>query len=251
MSSEEFCLKQQLVKDQARLLENKINSLKSEEQRNLCKKCHDEEGCGREHDIHLYDTGICAQCGQLSEIVNCTIACYCEDINLDAKEFWNLGLSRVYRNPNYQENKWKPYFTKFQEHPRKFEHLIKNLFWLYSALKVKTSPILNIVYTFLAMYLTIPGLERIAKLNIPISNFVRFNIYMSIMVSTLVYAINYVTNSRKNYVNTLIISVFFGFVTLFGFLGYEEQYLYFVGGYFALAGFLKVVPLLYLRKSTY
>jgi len=71
-----------LTKEEIEIFNIFINGLDDEEKRNLCENCHEEHGCGNEHDIYAADTGICSICGKNDEVVCCAIANKVVDLDI-------------------------------------------------------------------------------------------------------------------------------------------------------------------------
>ncbi|QUI25942.1 hypothetical protein HZI73_26375 (plasmid) [Vallitalea pronyensis] len=75
-----------------------IKSFSIDEEMQLCDKCHIRYGCGENHDIHMYDTGICSKCGKLDDVVSCTIAKLVKAHGIDELDYHSLGGKRLAKN---------------------------------------------------------------------------------------------------------------------------------------------------------
>ncbi|WP_434510082.1 hypothetical protein [Desulfitobacterium sp. AusDCA] len=74
---------------------NKIQGFSVKERYNLCAECHKVKGCGIDHSVYLYDTGTCDLCGKKGDVVNCSLAGYLKEQDIDEIIYWEAGLPRI------------------------------------------------------------------------------------------------------------------------------------------------------------
>jgi len=83
---------------------------------NLCEKCHEIQGCGKEHGVNYFDTGICSSCGETNEVVDCSVAELIEQSNVSIELFTEKASYRL-RNSGLctsapEKNKTLEWFKK-------------------------------------------------------------------------------------------------------------------------------------------
>ena len=84
-----------LNKKKEKIMKEFKSELEEKQYKQLCMECHKEYGCSNEHHNLLYDTGICTECGNLNDVVNCKIANKVVKEDINPHDYWRSGIGRI------------------------------------------------------------------------------------------------------------------------------------------------------------
>ncbi|WP_113675780.1 hypothetical protein [Vallitalea guaymasensis] len=77
------------------VIQKHIDNFSTHEKIQLCEECHAKYGCNENHDVHMYDTGICSNCGKFTDVVNCSIARLVKAYGISELDYYRLDGSRL------------------------------------------------------------------------------------------------------------------------------------------------------------